>query len=84
MSGLDFTLLMLMLTLTGCAAIIPHPTSPVVWYHNGHEELIIRDHEPYRPDGKHEIWGTPMTCWVTGKEIGMEDLTLEGRRVYAN
>lgn len=67
--------------MLGCASV---PEKTIVWFHNGHEEYVIIHHHAYTPQGREVPDGTPLECWLTGKPLRYEDLTLEGRRVFAD
>lgn len=66
------------------SCIVAKLQQPVVLWHQGHEEYIVRDHQSYTPQGLLVPNGSVMRCWLTGKLIGVADLSRDGRRVYAN
>lgn len=74
-------LLLLLTLLTACTSM---PHREIVWFHNGHEEYVMRNHKAFTPTGVYIPNGHVMTCWVTGKNIGMSDLTRDGRRVFSD
>lgn len=66
------------------SCIVVKLEQPVILWHQGHEEYIVRNHRSFTPQGRHVQDGEPMVCWLTGKAIGVGDLHRDGRRVYAD
>lgn len=77
-------LILLILGLLSCVRAKLEPPESRIWFHNEHEEYFSRNGHIYDPRGREVFDGEPMRCWITGKPIGYEDLSLKGRRVAAN
>ena len=84
MVGLWLKVVCIVASLMGCGVITIRPKPDVWLYHNGHEEYRVKDGKSYTPQGRRVHDGEVMKCWVTGKLIGVGDLSREGRRVYAD